>query len=73
MATKNLEIYSHITEVKSELSNSITTNQSALNKLSEKIEKVTIGGFKHQAFGVMLVIWGAIPMSSPRPNPRAAR
>ena len=60
MATKNRELYSRITEVKSELSNSIATNQSALNKLSEKFEKVTVGGFKQQAFGVMLVIYGAV-------------
>ena len=46
VATKNREIYSHITEVKFELSNSIASNQSALNKLSEKLEKVIVGGFK---------------------------
>lgn len=60
MATKNREIYSHIAEVKLELSSSIASNQSALNKLSEKIEEVTVGGFKQQAFGVMLVIYGAV-------------
>lgn len=60
MATKNREIYSRISKVNSELSNSISSNQAALNKLSEKIEKATIGGFKQQAFGVILVIYGAI-------------
>lgn len=49
-----------IEDVKSELSHSIASNQLALLKLSEQVEKATVGGFKQQAFGVMLVIYGAI-------------
>lgn len=46
--------------MKIELSNSIASNQATLNKLSEKLEKVIVGGFKQQSFGVMLLIYGAI-------------
>ncbi len=60
VVTKNREIYSHITDVKIELSNSIASNQATLNKLSEKLEKVIVGGFKQQSFGVMLLIYGAV-------------
>ena len=57
---QNRAIHSRIEEVKTELSSSIASNQSALDKLSEKIENVTVGGFKQQAFGVLLVIYGAV-------------
>ncbi|WP_407278456.1 hypothetical protein U5817_19065 [Aromatoleum evansii] len=60
VATQHREIHSRIEEVKSELSSSIDLNQSALHKLSEQVEKATVGGFKEQAFGVMLVIYGAV-------------
>lgn len=60
VATQHQAIYSCIEDVKSELSNSIASNQSALSKLSEQVEKATVGGFKQQAFGVMLVIYGAV-------------
>jgi hypothetical protein len=60
VATQHRAIHSRIEEVKSELSSSIASNQSALHKLSEQVEKATVGGFKQQAFGVMLVIYGAV-------------
>ncbi|MGF1568998.1 MAG: hypothetical protein ACFCVD_13170 [Nodosilinea sp.] len=47
-------------KVEEEFSVSITSNQSALNQLSAKIEEVTVGGFKLQAFGVLLAIYGAV-------------
>lgn len=60
IAAQSRAIHSRIEEVKSELSSLIASNQSALNKLSEQVEKATVGGFKQQAFGVMLVIYGAV-------------
>ncbi|MFA7382899.1 MAG: hypothetical protein WC001_05565 [Desulfurivibrionaceae bacterium] len=60
VATQHRAIHSRIEEVKSELSSSIASNQSALHRLSEQVEKATVGGFKQQAFGVMLVIYGAV-------------
>jgi chromosome segregation ATPase len=59
VTAQNSAIHTRIEEVKSELSSSISSNQAALNKLSEQVEKATVGGFKQQAFGVMLVIYGA--------------
>lgn len=60
MATQHQAIHSRIEDVKLELSNSIASNQSELRKLSDQVEKATVGGFKQQAFGVMLVIYGAV-------------
>jgi len=59
VAAQHRAIHTRIEEVSSELSSSIASNRSALNKLSEKVEKAAVGGFKQQAFGVMLVIYGA--------------
>ena len=60
VAAHHQAIHARIEDVKSELSNSIASNQSSLRKLSEQVEKETVGGFKQQAFGVMLVIYGAV-------------
>ena len=60
VATQHRAIHSRIEEVKSELMSSIASNQSALYKLYEQVERATIGGFKQQAFGVLLVIYGAV-------------
>jgi len=59
ISVQHREIRTRIENVKSELSQSIAANQTNLNKLSEQLEKATIGGFKQQAFGVLLVIYGA--------------
>lgn len=59
MAAQNRAVHARVEEVRSELSSSIASNQSALHKLSEKVEKATVGGFKQQAFGVLLAIYGA--------------
>ena len=47
-------------KTKAELKVSISTNQSAIESLAAKFEKATVGGFKQQAFGVMLAVYGAI-------------
>ncbi|MDO8890470.1 MAG: hypothetical protein Q7V00_01355 [Sulfurimicrobium sp.] len=60
VAIQHRAIHSRIEDVRSELSSSIASNQSALRKFSEQVERATVGGFKQQAFGVMLVIYGAI-------------
>lgn len=36
-----------------------TAHSCSLNKLSKQLESATVGGFKQQAFGVLLVIYGA--------------
>lgn len=59
MAAQNRTVHARVEEVRSELSSSIASNQSALNKLSERVEKATVGSFKQQAFGVLLAIYGA--------------
>lgn len=59
VAGQHRAIHSRIEDVKSELSTAIASNQSELSNLYEKVEKATVGGFKQQAFGVMLVIYGA--------------
>lgn len=59
MAAQNRVVQARIEEVRSELLSSIASNQSALSKLSERVEKATVGGFKQQAFGVLLAIYGA--------------
>jgi uncharacterized coiled-coil protein SlyX len=60
IATQKRALHLRIEEVQTKLSSSIASNQSFLDKLNEKIENVTVGGFKQQAFGVMLVIYGAV-------------
>lgn len=59
IAVQHKAIYTRVEAIKADLSNSIASNQSALNKLSEQVERATVGGFKQQSFGVMLVIYGA--------------
>lgn len=59
MAAQNRAVHERVEAVRSELSSSIASNQSALNKLSERVEKATVGSFKQQAFGVLLAIYGA--------------
>ena len=56
----NYELHQKIDVVKSELIQSISSNQSALGHLAAKIESATVGGFKQQAFGVLLAISGTV-------------
>lgn len=54
------ELTAMLEKTKAELRVSISTNQSAIESLAAKIETATVGGFKQQAFGVMLAVYGAI-------------
>lgn len=49
-----------ITQVHSELSTAVATNTATLNQLSSRLELATVGGFKQQAFGVLLAVYGAV-------------
>lgn len=49
-----------ITQVHSELSTAVATHTTTLSQLSARVENATIGGFKQQAFGVLLAVYGAI-------------
>lgn len=53
-------LLSRIEEVKAELGNGLASNQVAIQELSTRIETSAVGGFKLQAFGVLLAIYGAI-------------
>ncbi|MEQ1526575.1 MAG: hypothetical protein ABL902_02350 [Gallionella sp.] len=48
-----------IAQVHTVLSKAVATNTATLNQLSSRLELVTIGGFKQQAFGVLLAVYGA--------------
>ena len=48
-----------IAQVHIELSNAVAMNTTTLNQLSSRLELATVGGFKQQAFGVLLAIYGA--------------
>lgn len=50
----------HIDKVKDELRISIYSNESTIKQLAKKLELATVGGFKQQAFGVLLVIYGVV-------------
>ena len=49
-----------IAHVHSELSAAVATNKATLNQLSSRLELSTVGGFKQQAFGVLLAVYGAV-------------
>lgn len=49
-----------ITQVHSELSTAVAANTATMNHLSSKLELATVGGFKQQAFGVLLAVYGAV-------------
>ena len=53
-------VLQQIEEVKAEFNRSLTANQAAIGELSARIEVATVGGFKQQAFGVHLAVYGAI-------------
>ncbi len=48
-----------IAQVHTDLSMAVDINAATLNQLSSRLEFVTVGGFKQQAFGVLLAIYGA--------------
>lgn len=49
-----------IAHVYSELSTAVATNTTTLSQLSSRLELATVGGFKQQAFGVLIAVYGAI-------------
>lgn len=53
-------VNARIGQVHAELSIAVATNTNTLNQLSSKLELATVGGFKQQAFGVLLAIYGAV-------------
>lgn len=59
LQTQDAAVRKKIDDMRTELSTSIDSNQSAVRQLREQIESSTVGGFKEQAFGVLLAIYGA--------------
>lgn len=49
-----------VAQVHTELSTAVATNTVTLNQLSSRLELATVGGFKQQAFGVLLAAYGAV-------------
>ncbi len=60
MRSKHVRIISRIDAVNEALSKSVIDADVKLTSLSERIEQATVGGFKLQAFGVLLAVYGAI-------------
>jgi hypothetical protein len=57
---QNAAVHAKLEAVKAELSGAVESNRGALADLSARIETATVGGFKQQAFGVLLAIYGAV-------------
>ena len=53
-------VNARIANVRSELSTALAANTATLSQLSSRLELATVGGFKQQAFGVLLAVYGAI-------------
>ena len=53
-------VNARIAQVQTELSKAVATNTATLNQLSSRLELATVGGFKQQAFGVLLAVYGAV-------------
>ena len=53
-------VNARVGQVHTELSQAVTTNAATLNQLSSRLESATVGGFKQQAFGVLLAVYGAV-------------
>ena len=49
-----------IAQVHTELLKAVATNTATLDQLSSRLELATVDGFKQQAFGVLLTIYGAV-------------
>jgi len=52
-------INAQISQVHTELTTAVATNAAKLNQLASRLEIATVGGFKQQAFGVLLAVYGA--------------
>lgn len=57
---KDEEVHERIAQVDARLSTALASSQSDIKQVSAKLEKVTVGGFKQQIFGVMLAVYGAV-------------
>ena len=53
-------VNARIANVRSGLSTALAANTATLSQLSSRLELATVGGFKQQAFGVLLAVYGAI-------------
>ena len=53
-------VNTRVAQVHTELSTAVATNAATLNQLSSRLELATVGGFKQQAFGVLLAVYGAV-------------
>ena len=53
-------INARIEQVHTELSKAVATNIAPLNQFSSTLEIAIVGGFKQQAFGVLLAIYGSV-------------
>jgi hypothetical protein len=53
-------VNARIAQVHIDLSKAVATNAATLNQLSSRLELATVGGFKQQAFGVLLAMYGAV-------------
>lgn len=52
-------LHRHIENASAKLLSSIEANRSEVNQIADRLESTAVGGFKQQAFGVMLAIYGA--------------
>lgn len=53
-------VNARVAQVHTELSEAVATNTATSNQLSSRLELATVGGFKQQAFGVLLAVYGAV-------------
>ena len=60
MQTHVATLASSIEVTKTALAAQIQSTDTKIVSLSERVEKATVGGFKLQAFGVLLAIYGAV-------------
>jgi hypothetical protein len=60
MTTQIKDLAKRVEAGKNELSVLIQATDGKIASLSERVEKTTVGGFKLQAFGVLLAIYGAV-------------
>jgi hypothetical protein len=60
LSTQRVELLARVDAVRAELTHSITANTTAISHLTAKLEKATVGGFKQQTLGVLLVVHGAV-------------
>jgi hypothetical protein len=60
LATTTSAIHTRIEETKTELGTRISVTTDHMAELRRKVEHAAVGGFKVQAFGVLLAVYGAV-------------